>query len=582
MGNYIRSPRDRKFLRDLLGPLIKEEIIENDQLDLESDPLQIYRASINNEELQTGMRSRRDPDISRDLAIKDPETRDTFVAHLRDLQSLSDDFMSILEDNINRMPFGVRYIAKASIECLIDRFPDEGQEGILQVVEHFIYQKYFQPALISPDSVGIIQKAPTPLQKKNLGEVAKVLNQITSGRLFALENVFLQPLNEYVSIAVRRFKDVFRNMIDVPAIETRFEIDEYEDLTSKTRPILYIKMSDIFAIHRLIASEIDTIAGSRDDPLREIIGELGSVQTSESELKNVGNTEISLQLDPSFQRIDDPDSEVKALLVETKRCILYIIRVQTGNNLLEILVKPITPEDEDRWDTLLREERENVTAAGKKKSAYADHTMLTDLETVSYAELKRTALENILQLEQFGKITRRNQYQDLLNLIANDIRTKHRRRVQRSRELETVNQTLAHLREKAAYLDAQLKSYNDYIEQAMLTLQTKKGKKKTILPFTRQYFHMRELKAAGRVPKFGSYKYTARGLADKGVLVKLEGWPEKKWDRIGFTVSSDEVGVFHVEASNGSMMIPGASAQVLLDDLLQVSEIEIWRREGVG
>lgn len=189
---------------------------------------------------------------------------------------------------------------------------------------------------------------------------------------------------------------------------------------------------------------------------------------------------------------------------------------------------------------------------------------------MSYAELKRVALENILLLESHHKITRRNAYQDLLNAIANDIRTKHRRRVQRSREMETVHQTLAHLREKSAYLDAQLQSYNDYIEQAMVTLQTKKGKKKTILPFTRQYFHMRELQRAGRVPKFGSYKYTARGLADKGVLVKLEGWPEKRWDRVNFTISSDEVGSFFVEASNGSMIIPGASQQVLLDDLLQV------------
>jgi len=188
---------------------------------------------------------------------------------------------------------------------------------------------------------------------------------------------------------------------------------------------------------------------------------------------------------------------------------------------------------------------------------------------MSYAELKSTALENIVRLERFNRITRKNQYQDILNQIAIDIRTKHRRRVQRSREMEGVNQTLSHLQEKAVYLDQQLKSYNDYIEQAMVTLQTKKGKKRTILPFTRQYFHMRELERSGRVPRFGSYVYSARALADKGVLVKLEGYPEKRWDKINFTISSDEIGCFFIEASNGSMMIPGASAAVLLDDLLQ-------------
>ncbi|KAI5780019.1 hypothetical protein EDC01DRAFT_620890 [Geopyxis carbonaria] len=567
VGSYIRSPRDRKFLRDLLGPLVKKEIIDNDELNLESDPLQIYRASINNEELRTGMKSNRNPDITRDIAIKDPETKATFVSHLRALMELSDDFIHSLEDNFIRMPFGIRYIARKSIEALMERFPEEGEEAILQVVEHFVYQKYFNPAILGPDTFGIVGKNMTPLQKKNLSELAKLINQISLGQLFSLDNVFLSPLNEYVSIAIGKFKTIFRAMIDVPKLEDRFEIDEFEDLTSKQRPTLYIKMSDIFAIHRLIAQEIEVITESRDDPLRELINELGSVKTSESELKNVGNTEISLQLDPSFQRIDDPDSELKALLVETKRCILYIIRVQTGANLMEILVKPITQEDDEKWVSLLRDERD---ATGKARGAYADHTMLTDIDSMEYAELKRTALENIIRLEQFGKITRKNQYQDLLNMIAMDIRTKHRRRIQRSKEMEGVDQTLTHLKEKASYLESQLQSYNDYIEQAMVTLQTKKGKKKSFIPFTRQYFHMRELQRSGRVPKFGSWKYTARDLAEKGVLVKLEGFPEKRWDKVNFTVYSDEVGVFFVEASNGSMMIPGASAEVLLDDLLQM------------
>jgi len=377
VSSYIRSPRDRKFLRELLGPLIREEFIDNDELDLESDPLQIYRASINNEELRTGMRSQRDPDVGRDQAIRDPETRETFIAHLQALRTLSEDFMGVLDNNVDRMPYGIRYIARKAIEALLERFPDENEEVILQVVEHFVFQKYFSPAIAGPDAFGIVNKSLTPIQKKNVGALSKLLNQVSSGRLFANENMFLQPLNEYVSIAIGQFKEVFKAIIDVPTIEARFEIDEFEDLTSKQKPTLYIKMSDIFAIHRLIAHEIESVADGREDPLREIIGELGSVQTSETELKLVGHTEIALQLDPSFHVIDDPESEVKALFVETKRCILYIIRVQTGTNLMEILVKPITAEDEDRWDALLEEETEN--SGGKRRGAYADHTMLTDI-----------------------------------------------------------------------------------------------------------------------------------------------------------------------------------------------------------
>ena len=89
---YVKSPRDRKFLRDVMGALVKDNIIDNRELDLESDPLQIYLSSINNEELRTGQRSQRDPNVPREEAIRDPETRSTFIAHLQDLRDITDQF----------------------------------------------------------------------------------------------------------------------------------------------------------------------------------------------------------------------------------------------------------------------------------------------------------------------------------------------------------------------------------------------------------------------------------------------------------------------------------------------------------
>jgi Ras GTPase-activating-like protein IQGAP2/3 len=252
--------------------------------------------------------------------------------------------------------------------------------------------------------------------------------------------------------------------------------------------------------------------------------------------------------------------------MEAKRCILYIIRVQAGANLMEIMVKPPTVEDEERWHALVQDE---LSTNNARRGAYSEANTMLDLSTTSYAELKRIALENILQLERAGKISRHNQYQDILNAIAVDIRTKHRRRIQRQRELESVRLTLSRLNDQAVYLEQQLKTYNDYIEQAMITLQNKKGKKRFLLPFTKQWDHERELQKSGRVFKFGSYKYSARNLADKGVLVYWKGYTERQWDRVDLTISSNEVGVFTLDGSSGNLMIPGANAQVPLDDLLQ-------------
>jgi hypothetical protein len=89
--------------------------------------------------------------------------------------------------------------------------------------------------------------------------------------------------------------------------------------------------------------------------------------------------------------------------------------------------------------------------------------------------MKHTALQNIISLEKMGKITRKNGYQDLLNNIATDIRTKHRRRITRQNDLESTRHTLAQLEEKAEFLKEQLAQYEIVIDQNKKTMQTNKG-----------------------------------------------------------------------------------------------------------
>lgn len=472
MQGYTRSPRDRKFLRELLAPLIRENIVEDQALDLESDPLQIYRSAINNEELSTGRPSRRPLDVSREVAIKDNETRELFIIHLQDLREIADQFLQALEEILPRMPYGIRYIAQQLFECLCEKFPRMKQAHVLQIVGQWVFRFYLQPALTAPQEFGVVEKQLSPLQKRNLGEVAKVLTQVTTGKLFSGEAIFLQPLNAYIGLAIERMGGIFSSLIDVIDAEHTFDIDEFNDLYSKTKPTLYIKMADIFSIHNLVMNELNQICPNRDDMLREIVHELGSAKSNESEWSGSKNSEIQMTLHPKLHDVEDPEAEVKALFMETKRCVLYIIRIQSGPNLMDILVRPVTREDEYKWDQLVHEE---FAAGSQTRGAYSDANM-ADITSMSYAELKRTALENIMRLEtQFGRISRQNHYQDLLNAIAVDIRTKSRRRIQRQREIEGVRLTLANLHEKAIWLEQQRKSYDNYIEQAMMTLQNKKG-----------------------------------------------------------------------------------------------------------
>ena len=93
-------------------------------------------------------------------------------------------------------------------------------------------------------------------------------------------------------------------VIDVPNAETQFDIDEFNDLYSRTKPTLYIKMSEIFSVHHLVAADVSYICPNRDDILQEVIRELGIVKNNENELKNVSTSEICLTLNPKLHEAE--------------------------------------------------------------------------------------------------------------------------------------------------------------------------------------------------------------------------------------------------------------------------------------
>ncbi|KAK3072326.1 iqgap- protein [Teratosphaeriaceae sp. CCFEE 6253] len=611
--SYVRSPTCRTYLKTLFGSMVREGICGPEHLDLESDPLQIYRAILNNEELSTGQPSRRQRDLPREHAIREHDVRPTYVQHLQDLRDLCDAFFVNLDETLHRMPYGVRFMAAEQYRALCQQFPHEDPAHLAILAGNWLWKSYLLPALREPEMWGVVDRGLNPAHKRNLGQVTTVLGQVAAGRLFGAENLYLQPLNNWITESLDRWHETLHHVFELPSAEEFFDADQFSDLYSRTKPTLYIKLADIFALHSLVTDDLPVVAPTRDDPIKELLADLGTAKSNESDLSGAANGgEITLTLKSRFTVQEDPNAEARSLFMATKRLVLYMIKVQTGTNLMEIICRPISHEDADRWIQVVRDElaeKEHDRRHPKRKnsafdpraslrgaraqsvhseapSAFSeDRRDALDLESLTYAELKHNALENIIALEQAHvapqfRVSRYNNYQDLLNALAADIRQKHRRRMDRAREIESTRATLAQLDGKAAFLEEQLKSYNDYIEQCLHTLANKKGAKhKFILPFTKQWSHERELERAGRQPKFGSYKYSARQLADKGVLLGWASYAPEHWGQLNVVISSDEVGVFHLEASSGSMMLPGGSANVLLDELLQA---QYENRNAIG
>ncbi|PWZ01991.1 hypothetical protein BCV70DRAFT_171458 [Testicularia cyperi] len=606
VAQYNRGAKERKYLKDLLSPLV-QSIMDQDGLDLETDPCAIYRATINQEEMETGQLSRRPQKVNFHEALADPMARTIFIRHLQSLRATTEAFLAAILGSTRRMPFGVRYIAREVFRALQAKFPQEPEESLIKVVGHLVYYRYLNPAIVAPENFDVIETLVGPMQRKNLAEVSKMLTQISVGRLFNDDNPYLQPLNEYVSHASERFTKWLYTIIDCPDAELQFNADEFLDHTVQQKPVIYISPNEIYSMHLLLSQQVDHLAPHRDDPLRVILGELGAAPVSHTqELNSARDSEITFELVSRMATLQDPEAETKALFVETKRLVLSLLKVQSGKTLVDVFVAPVTDQEEMQWEEIVSLE---IAAERQRQRGQRPPGMpmyggavtggrLEDVRRLNFAELKARTLENMLQLEKLGKVSRANQYQDMLNAIAIDIRNKHRKRLQRHNEKTAMHATLKNLRDKKAYLEDQIGSYHTYIDASMQTMQGgRKGRKRFVLPFSQQYFHLRSLKQnGGKVPKFGSYKYPVSKLQEKGVIVSMDGLAPSlshlasaspnpgavghgagnsasKSDKqdISITISSDQAGVFTLEASGAALppSLNGLTSDLRIEDLLE-------------
>lgn len=158
-------------------------------------------------------------------------------------------------------------------------------------------------------------------------------------------------------------------------------------------------------------------------------------------------------------------------------------------------MRPVTENDECLWEEILEAEFENEArkmprrqpSAVGNDSAYRLEDIRTYVfslllmnnpakcSSLTFAAVKAHAIGNLLELEKYGKITRADGFQSILNAIAGDVRSKHRKRLQRQQEMEAMNEALRQLSERKKYFEEQIDSYHNYVETAMNTMQKSKG-----------------------------------------------------------------------------------------------------------
>ncbi|XP_020328931.1 ras GTPase-activating-like protein IQGAP2 isoform X1 [Oncorhynchus kisutch] len=576
--SFNRGARGHNTLRQLLAPVVKE-IIEDKGLGINTNPVDVYKAWVNQLETNTGEASKLPYEVTPDQAMSHKEVRAKLESSSQALRTATDKVLNSIVSSLDNIPYGMRYIAKVLKHSLHEKFPDATEDELLKIVGNLLYYRYMNPAIVAPDGFDIIDMSAGGQlhsdQRRNLGSVAKMLQHAAANKLFEADNAHMISMNNYISQTYQKFRVFFQAACDVPEPEEKFNVDEYSDMVTLSKPVIYISIDEIINTHSLVLEHLEAISPDHNDLLHELLEDLGDAPdveallgegavdpnnpNKESTLSQLAKTEISLTLTSKFELLEGDDKDTKGLMMKTKKLIVDVIRIQPGDTLPETLETPASAlqECEHSKVVALRAVQDAQTPEGLKSS----QAVLEDRQ-LPLEQKKRKILRNLRTLEQAGLVTASNKYQDLINDIAKDIRYQRRYRQRRRAELVKLQQALSALNSKTAFYQDQTNYYDTYIKTCLDNLNRKNTRRSIKLE--------RKVEEKGSKKwKHQSLKYTAARLHEKGVILEIEGLQTNQFKNVMFDISpSEEVGDFEVKAK--FMGVEMEKVQLHFQDLLQL------------
>ncbi|NXG38687.1 IQGA3 protein, partial [Dromaius novaehollandiae] len=565
--SFYRNARGQNALRQILGGAVRE-VLQDRTLSIRTNPVDIYKAWINQTESQSGQKSKLPYEVSPEQALSYPEVQRRLDISIRNLLVMTDKFVSAITSSVDKIPYGMRYVAKILKTSLAEKFPEASEEEIYKIVGNLLYYRFMNPAVVAPDGFDIVDisagVALHPDHRRNLGSIAKVLQHAAARKAFDGENAHLRVVNRYLEDTHEKFREFISAACCVPEPEERFNMDEYSEMVAVAKPVIYITVGELINTHKLLLEHQDSIAPLHGDPLHELLEDLDEIPTvqflvgegvpspadgtAEQALSQLAKAEISLTLTNKLVlEASSEEADAKSLLLSTKQMLVDVIQSQPGDSLLEILQTPASEDEEASHSHLMRR---RALRDARTPDKLKRNRSLAGNSQLSMEEKKRKVIRNLRRLESLGVVDSADEYQGIVNEMAKDIRNQRRYRQHRKGELLKLRQTLQGLDSKTLFYEEQIDYYNQYIKTCLDNLAASN-------------------KASGKSKKLQALHYTAARLFEKGVLLEIEDLPVSQFRNVIFDIiPCEESGKFQVKAK--FMGIDMEKFQLHYQDLLQL------------
>lgn len=510
---YNRREQGQEYLVKTLAPVL-QRFIQVKDLELEISPLKVLNSILAEEETRSGKKSSIKRPTTDEEALRNDEVKKIIANRTEQLEEICSWFFDAIVNSMKQLPFGLRWICKQIVDICNKNFKTTSPEQVQKVISYFVYYRFFNPAIVSPDLFNVVRLNLNNLQRKNLVQVSKVLqtmfNFSTTG---TKADAFIQKNTD-------KLKNYLNELIKVPEAADFLMVDQYIELTSGTKPIVLMTYSEVYSTHEIIVNNLNLIAPDQNDPLRIIVKDLGAL--------------------PEHDLVDDDlDREIQLTLI---------------NRFSEQVETKVLKEDEKELPLIIKIRDLFIELMTELPLHTASSTLLDLMEYAKQfiekeAKVKDLAAKINQLMQQFLNETKQDKqkgYEQVMEEIKAYVDNQAAVRIQKRNILKRLRLGLENLLKSQQFMNEQVESFNVYLKTAIENQQIKKKGKKQ----------------KDKVAKFSYQK-----LLKQGVIVK-SSVPENARKGTSFTIwKGDDPNEYHVKAKVAG--ITTGTVTLKLDDLLE-------------
>jgi len=345
--------------------------------------------------------------------------------------------------------------------------------------------------------------------------IAKVLTNVFNFREFGENEKSMRHLNDFISKTKPALMRYFDDLPRVGDPEDHLQVNKYMELTHQTKPVISISLHEIYNTHRLLTKHLEQLAPEKEDPLRQILVDLGPAPEAPKEGEAEDDREIQLTLTNRFKVEVEEESEIQKLYAETKELVIPILRLVPIQNTIQKL---------------------NLMDILEYGIKHATENNNRDLSTKI-----NQVLESLGRLEKEELVSKEDNYESFIHDVALEVANRSAIREQQRKEIIRLTNTLDNLTKYEGFVSEKINNYKDYVDACIKQTYNATAAKK-------------------------SFKFSYKELQKRGVILDSEV-PTLSRGKTTFSISCTQPGAYEVKAKIAGVRVE--TMELKLDDLLE-------------